>query len=217
MSTHDNEEYWQSLLDEGYGKDAALDPVSNYLNASEKEAQAEIRRMDQAVESRLKGKTLNEGQFSSVRGLTDTGRQAWQVQIPVEVGTKVEFVANAGSLLTYSDAPDPGAVGKVVTVKSGSGVTTSHNGMVFVEWNDGVFRPIHAEHLKLAKGQKRKGSPNLMRVASLGDLGDIFGKWGAEPDVLVHKATKDLWGVSQDGAGFVIERLFDDDGSPLKV
>jgi hypothetical protein len=37
-------------------------------------------------------------------------------------------------------------------------------------------------------------------------------------DVLVHKATKDLWSlkVGEDGS-YDIERLFDDAGDPLKI
>jgi len=36
-------------------------------------------------------------------------------------------------------------------------------------------------------------------------------------DELVHKATKDLWSFREDGGQFVIERLFNDSGDPLKV
>jgi len=36
-------------------------------------------------------------------------------------------------------------------------------------------------------------------------------------DELVHKATKDLWSFHQDGDNYVIERLFDETGEPLKV
>ena len=34
---------------------------------------------------------------------------------------------------------------------------------------------------------------------------------------LVHKATKDLWSFKKDGDNYVIERLFDESGNPLKV
>jgi len=48
----------------------------------------------------------------------------------------------------------------------------------------------------------------------MGDL-TAFLKVGSE--TLVHKATRDLWSLRKDGKEFVIERLFDDTGVPLKV
>jgi hypothetical protein len=45
----------------------------------------------------------------------------------------------------------------------------------------------------------------------------FMGQAGGET-TLVHKATQDLWSmkVSEDGT-FDVERLFDDNGNPLKV
>jgi hypothetical protein len=53
-----------------------------------------------------------------------------------------------------------------------------------------------------------------MRVATLGDL---TGFLRVSSNLLIHKSTNDLWSVSKtaDGA-FEVNRLFDDDGSPLK-
>ena len=52
-----------------------------------------------------------------------------------------------------------------------------------------------------------------VRVASLQQL-DGFRRISAE--TLVHKSTNDLWTIKADGKDFVIERLFQDNGTPLK-
>lgn len=51
------------------------------------------------------------------------------------------------------------------------------------------------------------------RVASLGDLSN-FVRLSSE--TLVHKSQRDLWALKQEGGEFFIERLFDDNGDPLK-
>ncbi len=52
------------------------------------------------------------------------------------------------------------------------------------------------------------------RVASIRDLAG-FDRVSAE--TLVHKSDRDLWTISKDGSGkYFIERLFDDNGDPLK-
>lgn len=51
-------------------------------------------------------------------------------------------------------------------------------------------------------------------VANVGDL-KPFMRLSAE--TLIHKSTQDLWGLRKESDGkFYIERLFDDNGSPLK-
>ncbi len=51
------------------------------------------------------------------------------------------------------------------------------------------------------------------RVASLGDL-DAFVRVSTE--TLVHRSQRDLWALKKEGEDFFIERLFDDNGEPLK-
>lgn len=52
------------------------------------------------------------------------------------------------------------------------------------------------------------------RVASIRDLAG-FDRVSAE--TLVHKSDRDLWTITKDGGGkYFIERLFDDNGDPLK-
>lgn len=51
------------------------------------------------------------------------------------------------------------------------------------------------------------------RVASLGDLSEFVRVSG---ETLIHKSKRELWALKQDGGSFFIERLFDDNGDPLK-
>lgn len=53
-----------------------------------------------------------------------------------------------------------------------------------------------------------------VRVASCQDL---KGFVRVSEDTLVHKSDKDLWALRKESnGGFYIERLFDDEGGPLK-
>ena len=56
--------------------------------------------------------------------------------------------------------------------------------------------------------------PKRMRVASLQQL---VGFQRISADTLIHKSDRDLWALKKEGDGrFFIERLFDDNGQPLK-
>lgn len=162
----------------------------------------------------LEGKPFEGNQFKSVRQLTATGRHATALPLPQPAGARVRFIANLGSVLTYDDVPDPSIEGTVVTVKTADGHLTDLNGRVFVSWDDGKFRPILAEHLRISGINKKRARSVQMHVSSLGDISSMFSMTGSS-DELVHKATKDLWAVRQDSHGFSIERLFDDTGKPL--
>jgi hypothetical protein len=183
-----------------------------------------------AVDQRIAGRAYGED-FESVRHLTDKHREANTFQLPVEAGTRVSFSGTLGAYLSEENPPREGAEGEVVNVRSANGDVTSHNGKVFVKWDDGDFRPIHAEFLRKAEKKKAKqasvrhGDPtnilgripagvNRIRVASLGDL-TTFLK--VADNTLIHKSTKDLWSFSKDAdGGLVVSRLFDDTGEPLK-
>jgi len=163
-----------------------------------------------AMDSHLSGKSIGES-FGGVSRLTDKHRQANALSLPVEAGTKVVFAGGLGAHLTYDDVPADGVMGEVVKVKSATGEITHHDGKVFVKWADGKFRPIHAEHLRLA-GQGKRAS--VIRVASLGDLTQFLKRADGK---LVHKSTNDLWSYAKDADGnFLVERLFDDEGEPLQ-
>lgn len=55
--------------------------------------------------------------------------------------------------------------------------------------------------------------PVRTKVGSLQQL-DGFHRLSAE--TLVHKSTNDLWTLRKEGEDYYIERLFQDNGSPLK-
>lgn len=56
--------------------------------------------------------------------------------------------------------------------------------------------------------------PKKVRVASLQQL---VGFKRVSQDTLIHKSDRDLWSLKKEGDGkFYIERLFDDNGTPLK-
>lgn len=163
------------------------------------------------------GRKLEGKQFSSMRNLTQAAREANALPLPVDAGTRVKFVANIGSVLTYDDIPGPNVEGTVVTVKTGSGNTTAMDERVFVIWDDGNFRPILAEHLRQAGVTSKRSHSVRMVVSDLGDISSFFAAASGGGDELVHRATKDLWSFRKDGEQFVIERLFNDNGQPLKV
>jgi hypothetical protein len=126
-------------------------------------------------------------------------------------GTRVAFMRSMESLFTYTDCPNPGVLGSVIRIRTASGDSTTQDGYVFIKWDDNVMRPILKRHLH--KVNLKIANSYRLRVAGLGDLTD-FLRCGSD---LVHKATKDLWALKKEGDEVIIERLFTDDGSPLKV
>ncbi len=115
------------------------------------------------MDSHLSGKALGE-YFEGVRVLSTAGREAAALSLPVSAGTKVSFAGTLGSYLTYEDAPKEGQTGKVVPVKSATGEVTHHDGKVFVEWDDGKFRAIHATHLRVASKADEKEVKELLEA-----------------------------------------------------
>lgn len=159
-----------------------------------------------------------DAETAGLRALTDRGRAANALEIPAEAGTRVSFVTNIGSVLSYPDPPAPDSEGTVVMVRTAEGDQTGLGGMVFVKFDSGEFMAVHPEHLRCAAPNTKRASSFAMRVADLGDLSG-FLRWGGDDDnELVHKATKDLWSFeSTENGEVVISRLFDDTGAPIKV
>ncbi len=173
--------------------------------------------VESALDTVLGGQQLDDPNTVSMRGLTDAGRKAHAVDPNQKAGTRVWFVANLGSVLSYADIPEDKMHGTVVTVKAADGLTTNQDGRLFVLWDDGKFRPILGEHLRLAGKSKRANNVRII-VSDLGDLSAFFTPAASgNQEELVHKATKDLWSFKKDGDQYVIERLFDESGEPLKV
>lgn len=173
--------------------------------------------VESAIDQVLQGKNLGGPETVSLQDLTDRGRMANALPPPYDAGRRVAFIANVGSVLTYENVPGDSIEGTIIKVKSGGEKTTSSgDGLVFVQWDDGRFRPIFAEHLRPGSSNQRMARNVAIRVADFGMMGQFFSPHTAG-DELVHKATKDLWSFRKDDGGYVIERLFDSTGTPLKV
>ena len=170
--------------------------------------------MGGSIDSYLSGRPLEGSAFSSVQALTDSDQAKHALRLPVSAGTRVQFAGTLGSILSYQNPPDPGALGTVVSARTATGSVTDHEGMVFVQW-DGQpsFEGIHAAHLRLAEVISAKKATRRIRAGSLGDLTDFLK---VAEDTLIHKSTHDLWSFHKDGNDFVIERLFDSNGKPIK-
>lgn len=166
------------------------------------------------------GNALESRHFKAVQAITAKARAAAAsvgVSTNLKAGTRVAFVATAESLFSYKNPPDPGMGGTVVTAKVAGSHVTSHEGRVFVRWDDGKLRATLAQHMTLHEKQaSRKASKNRIRVGS--SLDAILGEYlKVSNDTLVNRSSRDLWGVTQDEGGYVISRLFDDQGEPLKL
>lgn len=111
-----------------------------------------------SMDSLLSGRANGED-FEKMRVLTDTYREANALELPVEAGTKVSFIGTLGAYMAYDNPPPEGSVGEVVQVKSANGDITHNDGKVFIQWDDGEFRPVHAEHLRLASVKSEKTAP----------------------------------------------------------
>jgi hypothetical protein len=154
---------------------------------------------------------------SGLRVLTDAGRAAAGLRLPVPPGMRVAFTANLGSVLAYEEPPAADATGTVIMVRTAEGDQTSLDDHVFVKFDDGRFLAMHREHLRRANAQAKLASNFALRVSSLGDLSGFLHRGGDDND-LVHKATKDLWSFQQtDDGDYMLARLFDDTGAPLRV
>lgn len=175
-----------------------------------------IFQVESAIDHVLQGRSMGDASVTAMQDLTDQGRAANALVPPYDAGCRVAFIANVGSVLTYDNVPGDGVEGTIIKVKSGGLKTTSQDDLVFVQWDDGNFRPIMAEHLRPGSSHKRMARSVSIRVADVGALGQFFTPHTAG-DELVHRATKDLWSFRQDDGGYVIERLFDYQGAPLKV
>lgn len=157
-----------------------------------------------------------ENLSKGMRVLTDRGREAAALPLPANPGLRVSFLTNIGSVMSYPDPPTGGHEGTVVMVRTAEGDQTSMGDMVFVKWDDGKFMAMHREHLRGAKSNKKRASSFVRKALSLGDLTGFMHTQSNDDD-LVHKATDDLWSFSKGDDGYVISRLFDETGDPLKA
>jgi hypothetical protein len=121
-------------------------------------------------------------------------------------GARVYAYHNNG-LIIPGNLPTQGTKGTVVAVNTMSGRKTAMDGYVFVKW-DGTSKITQAPLTNVRLASKRVSSLEGFYVVAGTNL----------EGELVHKSTKDLWSVKVgDDGKYDIERMFDDNGEPLKV
>ena len=172
--------------------------------------------VETSMDAILQDQGFESPYWTGVRDLVDKPKAKSDEPLMLPSGSRVAFVADINSVLSYSDCPGKDMQGTVIMVKTAEGNLTQREGRVFVLWDDGKFRPILAEHLRKAPRNGKVASTLRMTASSLGDLSGLFTSSTRE-DELVHRATQDLWSLRKDEGQYVIERLFDDTGKPLKV
>ena len=124
------------------------------------------------------------------------------------------YVFDNNGLVKPVGLPKRGSKGTVVSVQTPIGDRTSYDGDTFVKWDgESKISRISSEFIRTAS----KKVANLDDFVMMGSNASLQ-MWAAQESELVHKSSKDLWSVklSEDGS-FEVERLFDDNGSPLKV
>ena len=121
-----------------------------------------------SMDSLLSGRSNGE-EFEKMRVLTDVYREANALELPVEAGTKVSFIGTLGAYMAYDNPPAENSIGEVVQVKSANGDITYNDGKVFVQWDDGEFRPIHAEHLRLASTKTADLKAQFEKIKALAE------------------------------------------------
>jgi len=163
-----------------------------------------------AMDQHLQGST-----FVSMQELTDTYRQKSALHLPVEAGTRVAFMGWLESYLSYTDPPQDKDMGTVVTAKSANGESTSFEDLVFVKFDNGKLLSVHTSHLRLVETDTQVIKQASFTVKSFSDLDRFLV---LSTDHLVHKCTQDLWSFKKDADGNItVEKLYDDNGNPLKV
>lgn len=153
------------------------------------------------------------GEGGDVHRLTNHFKKNNPLVKQLKSGSRVGMSQNTGTLLTYDFLPRHDEHGTIVKVRTSEGDTISHEGRFFVKWDSGELTAVLPEHLEL-RHQKLASSVRI-NVRTAFDLNDFMKS--SSDNELVHKASRDLWKMSLEGDQVIIERLFDEEGDPLKV
>ena len=138
-------------------------------------------------------------------------------------GTRVRFVASLEAALTYQRMPGDGAKGTVVRVRTSHGDVTRWQGRLMVRWDDGSLSQVWPGHLRVLKGKDSRVRRTFRSFQEVTQsywaqvLSVPITQASEIPTDLVHQATQDIWALRKEGDKYVLERLFDEDGEPLKV
>ncbi len=160
-------------------------------------------------------KTTSIDELLSVSNLTDKKRKQAK-ESDLKDGTIIVAYTNNG-LITPSGFPNHGTKGTIYAVETMGGKKTAMDGSAFVKWdgsNKITLAPL--THIKVAS--KKVANLDDFSFLNNNSLSQFIVAKGDMNDVLVHKSSQDLWSlkVGEDGS-FDIERLFDDNGEPLKI
>jgi len=173
-----------------------------------------------SMDAHLSGKTIDES-FGTVRTLV--GKTAAALPQPGDVFQVTSHYLDIVGMGQYSQSvnilffvhPD----GSASVMEHGKPMTHK-GGQLTPKEVESLFRRGGSRGLGLntslsdPKIVRRSRQASVMRVASLGDLTQFLKRADGK---LVHKSTNDLWSYSKDADGnFLVERLFDDSGEPLK-
>jgi hypothetical protein len=154
---------------------------------------------------------------TKISELTDRGRKNRVKATNFEDGMRVMSHTNNGVVIP-GQLPTSGTKGTVVSVKTATGDVTSLDGEVFVQFDGrNKIDRIPANFLRVASMKVANINDHFIVLSGPNLSASFLSQAGGE-STLVHKSTKDLWSmkVSEDGS-FDVERLFDDNGDPLKI
>jgi len=166
--------------------------------------------------SNLKTSSMDTILETRISDLTDRGRKNKREALNFEDGMRVVAHTNNGAVLP-GQLPSSGTKGTVVSVKTATGDVVSLDGEVFVRFDTrNKIDRIPASFLRVASMKVSNITDHFIVLSGPNLSASFMGQTGES--TLVHKATQDLWSmkVSEDGK-YDVERLFDDNGNPLKV
>lgn len=149
--------------------------------------------------------------------LVDKSRVASRDRQASQLAEGVRVVAHTNNgLLIPNTLPMAGTKGRIVSVKTASGDVTIMDGEAFVQW-DGRGNKIDRAPIDFLRVASKKVA-SLEGFIVLSGPSLLASMGAGEDGELVHKSTKDLWSVKvgEDGM-YEIERLFDENGDPIKV
>ena len=167
--------------------------------------------------SNLKTSSMDTVLNTRISDLTDRGRKNKRKALNFEDGMRVVAHTNNGVVIP-GQLPSSGTKGTVVSVRTATGDVVSLDGEVFVKFDGrNKIDRIPANFLRVASMKVANITDHFI-VLSGPNLSASFMSQAGGESTLIHKATQDLWSmkVSEDGS-FDVERLFDDNGDPLKI
>lgn len=181
----------------------------------------------------------NSIENTSIYSLTDHARKKKRATA-LPAGIKVLANCNNG-LVPPQSLPKHATLGEVVSVKTATGNTTELDDEVFVRWSgrskiDRVAKEFLSLSLTRKTASYMESNPEVgfgpavmlnpeaniftatsLEAISMEDFKQAFSMGQGKQADLIHKSAEDLWTIGVDDNGeYDIERLFEDNGQPLK-